>query len=165
MQMIDWWKSIAYPVVNAVVTPILTYLSNIFQFDIQLSDPVKDYLGVGIALTFSRIRGAFFGWKKLDSEDSRARSVADRAKVFASLIRKPLLAAQYLFRTILFWPIEVFLMARMALFARNIFPEQPPEYIRNVQISHSITLLPIIYFVFLVLASWAFSVHAFFVRK
>lgn len=164
LQMIAWWKSIAYPVVEMAFKPILSWISRILEIEIQMSDAVKDYLGVGIALAFSRLRGALFGWKKPISA-AEAPPKADKIKVLKSLLRKPFLALQILIRTIFIWPVEVILMIRLALFARRIFPEETDEYIRNVQISHAITLLPIFYFVLLVLASWVIGTYNYIARK
>jgi len=125
---------------------------------------MKDYFGVGVALAFSRFRGALFGWKKPAVTDE-ARPTADRAKVLKSLLRKPFLAAQLLIRTIFVWPVEVVLMTRLALFARRVFPQATDEYVRNVRISHAITLLPIFYFILLVLASWVIGIYHFLTRR
>ena len=164
LQMIAWWKSIAYPVVDAVFAPILSLISSLVEFEIRLSNAMKDYFGVGVALAFSRFRGALFGWKKPAVTDE-ARPTADRAKVLKSLLRKPFLAAQLLIRTIFVWPVEVVLMTRLALFARRVFPQATDEYVRNVRISHAITLLPIFYFILLVLASWVIGIYHFLTRR
>ena len=163
LHMIAWWKSIAYPIVDAVFNPILSWISSFVEFEIRLSNAMKDYLGVGIALTFSRFRGALFGWKK-PAVTGEARPTADRAKVLTSLLRKPILALQLLLRTVFVWPIEVVLMTRLVFFARSIFPESTEDYVRNVRISNAIPLLPIFYCIALVLVSWMISIYHF-VRK
>lgn len=164
LQMIAWWKSIAYPVVDAIFAPVVSWISSLLDFEIRLSDAVKDYFGVGIALAFSRFRGALFGWKK-PAATGEARPSADRAKVLKSLLRKPFLALQLLIRTIFVWPVEVVLMTRLALFARSVFPQESSEYIRNVRISHAITLLPILYFILLIFASWVIGIYHFLARR
>jgi ATP/ADP translocase len=55
-------------------------------------------------------------------------------------------------------------MVRLVIFARTIFPNEEPEYVRNVRISHIITLLPIFYFIFLVLASWLIAIYHYLTR-
>jgi len=164
LTMISWWKSLAYPVVDAVFHPVLRWLSEILEFEIQMSDATKDYLGVGVALAFSRFRGALFGWKK-QTLAGDARQVADREKVLKSLTRNPVVALQLLLRTVIVWPVELALMTRLVLFARRVFPEAADDYIRNVRISHGITLLPIFYFTLLVATSWTIAVYQFFGMK
>ena len=157
LQMIDWWKDNAYPIVDFFINPILVLFAQFLDVNLTLPDPFRDYLGVGIALSFSRFRGAFFGWKKVGSENSNKRSIPNRQKVIGSILRKPFKAISIFIRTLLVWPVEVFLMTRLAFFAQSILPSADEEYIRNVKSSHFIALLPIWYFIFLVLASWIYS--------
>lgn len=160
--LIEWWKSIAYPVVDFLFAGILAFLSDLIQLEIRLNDVVRDYLGVGVVFCFSRFRGALFGWQRTVETDTGQVAKSDPARLFHSLRRKPAKAVIMSARTLFLWPWETIHLARLAFFARSAFPDETDEYIRGVRVSHLASLLPIFYLALLIIISWTISIASLF---
>lgn len=142
MTLVLWWETTARPVVDLVYGPLVIWLGDLIGLKIEIPNIIKDYLAVGLVFILSRWRGITGGW----SGGSR--------KALASIRRKPLTYFSLLFRTLFVWPLEILLLSRTMLFARNLFPERSSEEIYQIRLAHFISLLPVVYAFILVIANW-----------
>jgi len=142
LALVSWWEATIRPVVDLIYGPVVMWFGGLLGLELAIPNILKDYLAVGLVFILSRWRGITGGW----SGGSR--------KALESVRRKPFTYFSLLFRTLLVWPVEIFLLARTMLFAGSLFPERSSEEIRQIRLAHFISLLPVVYAFFLVLANW-----------